>query len=243
MELEKSGRKILEILVPHLKKTVPGSPQTYLGYKFVHEQLNLTYFGQTWGDSLKKQGLAALADWTYANNFPGITGIIVNTATYEPGKGYFNLFGKNQDDFTWWEEEVKKSKKFDWSEYIYEEFNLKPIDLEAPARKDLKVSRIIRDSKLARQVKSLNDFECQICGLTINMPTSKKYAEAHHIIPMGKPHNGPDVIENIICVCPNHHAMLDYGTIKLDLGSLSMKNGYGIDNESIKYHNEVVYKS
>jgi hypothetical protein len=242
MEIEDSGRRVLEVLVPHLTEVVPGKPETYLGYKYVHEALGLTYLGPTWGESLKKQGLAALADWTYENDLPGITGIIINTDSYEPGKGYFKLFGKDEGDYPWWAEEIRKSKTFNWSPYIQVKFDLKPVDLTSPDREDITVSRIIRDSKLSARVKALNDWECQICGLTLDMPEGKKYAEAHHIQPLGKPHSGPDVIENMICVCPNHHAMLDYGAVKLSGESIVSKHGHAISEQFIEYHNKNVYQ-
>jgi 5-methylcytosine-specific restriction protein A len=31
------------------------------------------------------------------------------------------------------------------------------------------------------------------------------------------PHNGPDVFENILVLCPNHHAEFDYGLIAIDV--------------------------
>lgn len=242
MKLEESGRKLLEVLVPHLKKVIPGKPETYLSYKYVHDILGLPYLGPTWGESLKKQGLAALADWTYEENLPGITGIIISIETYEPGKGYFKLFGKNGSDYKWWAEEVKKSKEFNWLPYITTEFDLKPIDLKAPDREDITTSRIIRESALSARVKALNNYECQLCGLVLEMPQGKKYAEAHHIQPLGQPYDGPDIIENMICVCPNHHALLDYGAIKLSIGNVFSKTGHQISEQFIKYHNENVYK-
>ena len=32
----------------------------------------------------------------------------------------------------------------------------------------------------------------------------------------GIPHNGPDKLENMICVCPNCHVLLDFGVIRLN---------------------------
>ncbi|MCX5892441.1 MAG: HNH endonuclease, partial [Deltaproteobacteria bacterium] len=58
----------------------------------------------------------------------------------------------------------------------------------------------------------------------------------HHIKPLGSPHDGPDVRENILCVCPNHHVMLDYGVIELDGVQLP-----GIGREYINYHNEHIF--
>ncbi|MBT6251913.1 MAG: hypothetical protein HOI84_01280, partial [Flavobacteriaceae bacterium] len=30
-----------------------------------------------------------------------------------------------------------------------------------------------------------------------------------HIKPLGRPHSGPDVKENLLCLCPNHHDQFD----------------------------------
>ncbi|MEO6750427.1 MAG: HNH endonuclease, partial [Chthoniobacteraceae bacterium] len=62
--------------------------------------------------------------------------------------------------------------------------------------------RILRDTELARRVKSIHRSECQICGHTIQLPNGARYAEAHHIQPLGTPHNGPDILSNILCLCP-----------------------------------------
>jgi len=96
--------------------------------------------------------------------------------------------------------------------------------------------RILRDTTLARAVKESNRYCCQICGQALKLSDGSPYAEAHHIIPLGKPHNGPDVRGNIICVCPNDHVLLDYGAIKLDVNRLD-----GIAKEFIKYHNDYIY--
>jgi|SRR5581483_7982162 len=102
--------------------------------------------------------------------------------------------------------------------------------------------RILRDTQLARRIKLLHKNTCQICGCAILLPKGQTYAEAHHIKPLGKPHNGPDVAENIICVCPNHHVELDYGAIRLDQTKLRIQPGHRIGDEYIDYHNEFIFK-
>jgi len=42
------------------------------------------------------------------------------------------------------------------------------------------------------------------------------YAEAAHIRALGLPHNGPDVLENLLCLCPNDHVRFDAGAIYID---------------------------
>ncbi len=102
--------------------------------------------------------------------------------------------------------------------------------------------RILRDTKLARQIKSLHQFKCQICGDTIELSNGTKYAEAHHLKPLGSPHNGPDTAENIICVCPNHHVYLDYGAIRLEKDKLIIHLQHSIGNEYIDYYNKVIFE-
>lgn len=111
-----------------------------------------------------------------------------------------------------------------------------------PERVHANLYRILRDTELARRVKFLHRYECQICGHTIELPNGGRYAESHHIQPLGQPHDGPDIIGNILCVCPNHHAELDYGVSRLSLSSLRNSDGHTIDLKYIEYHNDKVFK-
>jgi predicted HNH restriction endonuclease len=107
--------------------------------------------------------------------------------------------------------------------------------------KEQTIYRIIRDTVMTRKVKALNDHKCQICQATIILPDGTRYVEAHHIIPIGTPHNGPDIPSNIIVVCPNHHAMLDFGCIALDVSTLRSRSAHAIASVSVGYHNKVIY--
>ncbi len=109
-------------------------------------------------------------------------------------------------------------------------------DLIQPERVLQETYRILRDTTLARNVKESHKCRCQICGQTLKLSGITPYAEAHHIMPIGRPHNGPDVRGNILCVCPNDHVLLDYGAIKLDVNRLE-----GISKEFINYHNDNIY--
>jgi hypothetical protein len=116
------------------------------------------------------------------------------------------------------------------------------VDIADPETKRVKCVqyRILRDTALSRHVKALHNYKCQICGITLELGDGNCYAEAHHLRPLGAPHDGPDTLENIICVCPNHHALLDYGGIvlrKKDLLGLSL---HTIGEEHINYHNTVI---
>lgn len=107
-----------------------------------------------------------------------------------------------------------------------------------PDRLKLEVYRVIRDTELSKKVKKEKGYKCEICGLKLQISTSEYYVEVHHIKPLGKPHNGPDIRGNLICVCPNHHALLDFGAIRLE------KNKYeGVSDKYINYHNDVICRN
>jgi hypothetical protein len=87
---------------------------------------------------------------------------------------------------------------------------------EPPARVSATVSRFIRNTLKSDSLKSAYNYKCQICDKQIKKPDGSLYAEAHHIRPLGDPHHGSDVCNNMIVLCPNHHAEFDYGIIAID---------------------------
>ena len=91
-------------------------------------------------------------------------------------------------------------------------------------------------------MKALHNYCCQVCGKTIELPDGSRYAEAHHIQPLGGDHKGPDVAENVLCVCPNHHAELDLGLWDIDPKALRTAVGHTPDPKHIRHHNEVIRK-
>ncbi len=82
-------------------------------------------------------------------------------------------------------------------------------------RTETTIQRIVRDTALGREVKELHDFRCQVCGVRLDC-AGGPYAEAAHIRPLGEPHNGPDDLSNLLCLCPNHHVLLDRGALLID---------------------------
>ena len=81
---------------------------------------------------------------------------------------------------------------------------------EAAMRYEAITSRLIRDTAVTRQVKALYKYHCQVCDSRLEVPAGF-YAEAAHIKPLGAPHNGPDIVTNVLCLCPNHHVLFDLG--------------------------------
>ncbi len=74
----------------------------------------------------------------------------------------------------------------------------------------------MRDSKVASAVKKMYDNTCQICRerLIVSLE-GEAYSEAAHIQAVGKPHLGIDRIDNVLCLCPNCHALFDRGALQL----------------------------
>ena len=256
------AEQILRVLLEHIEggEINPDNPATFLGYSQVHDALGLPMKGETIGNSLKNQGLADLAEWTKAERLPAITGLIVDKSQGEhylsPGDGYFRLFGKRYPhDALWWLNEVRRSMEFDWASHLDPESEPQPvavtteytdeaIDLRPPPERiKATVYRILRDTEIAQRVKALHEYRCQICGHRIELPNGRFYAEAHHVQPLGQPHNGPDVIGNILCLCPNHHAEVDLGACKIELPKLRVAAGHAVDGRYITYHNDKVSRS
>lgn len=111
------------------------------------------------------------------------------------------------------------------------------VEPEVPSRAEVKTYRILRDTELSRGLKALHEHQCQICGTTIELPDGRRYAEGHHIQPLGGIHGGPDITSNILVLCPNHHVMCDYGTIELERESLRLHPSHAVGQRYLDYHN------
>jgi len=121
----------------------------------------------------------------------------------------------------------------------------KAIDIDEPqptSRVIYQQTRIVRDTQLTLSVKRIYDFQCQICGTVLQFSNGQRYAEAHHLKPLGGYHNGPDVLGNIICVCPNHHALLDHGGMQVDPDAFVIPFKHNLAEEYVQYHNSEVFR-
>ena len=186
------------------------------------------------------------------NKSEGLPVRVVRGATgrsrYAPKKGYRydGLFFV--DDY--WHDLGKSGHKI----YRYRLIQEEPRTLEqagpnAPVhRRATTTQRIVRNTAVGTAVKKLHLHRCQICGLALETPTGP-YAEAAHIRPLGRPHNGPDTISNVLCLCPNHHIQLDCGAISIgdDLrilggeGKLRTASGHSLNAEHLEYHSDHIY--
>ena len=61
---------------------------------------------------------------------------------------------------------------------------------------------------------------------------------------LGRPHDGPDELANLLCLCPNHHVLFDNGGFAIadDLslidieGRLASSLDHPIDRQHLAYH-------
>lgn len=149
------------------------------------------------------------------------------------------------DGFRIWRYRLEKLPDGDWPAQA-EDGDVPP-GTPTPARKAVMVQRVVRNTAVAEWVKSIHGHACQICGAVLSTPAGP-YAEGAHIRALGRPHDGPDVASNILCLCPNDHVMFDSGglVIEADLtirmadgserGHLRTHAKHELDLDQITYH-------
>lgn len=119
-----------------------------------------------------------------------------------------------------------------------------------PSRKETLVSRIIRNTKISQNVKTIYENTCQVCGIKLTT-SNGPYSEGAHILPLGKPHNGPDHESNILCLCPNHHVLLDGFAFSITEngrligleGELNISKKHTISKKSLVWHQMMYNKA
>ncbi|MFC1417921.1 YDG/SRA domain-containing protein [Streptacidiphilus cavernicola] len=123
-----------------------------------------------------------------------------------------------------------------------------PVGNETPERATTTMQRILRSIAVKRQVKAWHDNRCQVCDLRIEVPGGS-YSEGAHIQALGRPHDGPDITGNVLCLCPNCHVMLDAGAIVLsddftvikagiEVGPLRTHPQHSISLDCVRQHRE-----
>lgn len=84
-----------------------------------------------------------------------------------------------------------------------------------------KLVKVIERGKIADKIKEHLQYKCQICEALGENPYSFKkkngeyYIETHHIIPVSDTKNSKLSVDNLICLCPNHHRQVHYGNVKI----------------------------
>jgi|TARA_B110000090_G_scaffold175749_1_gene198051 putative restriction endonuclease len=103
----------------------------------------------------------------------------------------------------------------------------------AAERKETIINRLSRNIRLREKVKAMYEFRCQVCDILLKKPGGA-IAIGAHIKGLGRPHNGPDVIENMLCLCPNHHDQFDALSFYIEPADLEVKGLDGFEGSKIR---------
>ena len=114
-----------------------------------------------------------------------------------------------------------------------------PIDKTMPDKIKYDTIRYIRDTHKSKILKKKYQNICQVCSYSIKINSAHSYSEVHHVKPLHE--GGHDDHDNMLVLCPTHHAEFDYRVIGLskDGQSIIDKNGnkkydvYMIPNHNI----------
>jgi putative restriction endonuclease len=119
-----------------------------------------------------------------------------------------------------------------------------PSSNQEPDRIESYTTRIVRDTLAAEAVKKAHHYVCQACSVLIERPGGA-FAEAAYIQPLGRPHNGPDTADNILCLCPNCHVLFDGWAFSIEddgtlvgalKGTLTELETHTVDRNCLRYH-------
>lgn len=115
-------------------------------------------------------------------------------------------------------------------------------------RRQVNSSRLERDPHLVAEIKLLYQHRCQVCEVRLETRFGH-YSEAAHIQGLGTPHDGPDELSNLLCLCPNHHVQFDRLFLFIDedwnvrrsrdrglISPLMRHPEHVIDEECVEYH-------
>ena len=70
-----------------------------------------------------------------------------------------------------------------------------------------------RDPRIVIEARRRAGFTCEVSNCTSELfhkPNGDLYLEVHHLDPLSK--GGPDILSNAVCLCPNHHREIHFGT-------------------------------
>ena len=95
-----------------------------------------------------------------------------------------------------------------------------------------------RDRKKAGALRRRYGNICQFCGVKLQVAENRFYSEAAHIKALGKPHNGPDKVSNMLVLCPNHHIQFDRGMLRIYKVDATYRIESKVAGDSL--HNKVI---
>ncbi|MGW6859001.1 HNH endonuclease [Streptomyces xanthophaeus] len=123
------------------------------------------------------------------------------------------------------------------------------------ARRPARGSRLERNRQLVKALKGIHGHVCQFCDVALEMRRGH-HSEAAHIQGLGSPHDGPDTLTNMLCLCPNHHAQFDGLALYIDTDwrvrrtrddevefELTLNPQHRVDEEYVRYHRVLCRKT
>jgi hypothetical protein len=83
---------------------------------------------------------------------------------------------------------------------------------QIPVQQQFVGHRYLRDGKIRAAVSKRANGHCEYCGNAgfVKKSDGSKYIETHHIISLAD--QGPDTLDNVIALCPNHHREAHLGS-------------------------------
>jgi len=85
-----------------------------------------------------------------------------------------------------------------------------PSGTQIPTRRESRTKSLVRSQPNIDWIKSLYKNTCQVCRIQL-VTDAGAISVGAHIQGLGRPHNGPDVVQNMLCLCHNCHALFDSG--------------------------------
>jgi len=106
---------------------------------------------------------------------------------------------------------------------------------DSPSRTEVTFKKLKRDIKLSENIKKIYEYKCQICDVYLQTPNGA-IAIGAHIKALGEPHNGPDLLENMLCLCPNHHDQFDALSFYIEPSNMEIIGLEGFQNKRLFCH-------
>jgi hypothetical protein len=92
---------------------------------------------------------------------------------------------------------------------------------EMPRRTQTMVTIFERDPWVRAIARVRAGFRCEVPNCpspSFLTTTDDSYCEVHHVLHLAN--DGPDIIENVVCVCANHHRELHFGRMRDELARI-----------------------
>ncbi len=95
----------------------------------------------------------------------------------------------------------------------FDQFSLPARGNATPGKRSVVSSSYDRDSKVRDFALKRAAGRCEYCGNEgFALPGGGLFLETHHVIPLSE--GGPDTVENVVALCPNHHREAHLGGLR-----------------------------